>query len=65
MDGELASRLRDAGLTEEQTRIALGVFEELVRERAAARRSASGPSDQEDFRGLFAGSESFYEHRGD
>jgi hypothetical protein len=41
------------------------VFEELVRERDAARQYASGPSDQEDFRGLFAGSESFYEHRGD
>lgn len=62
MDGELVSRLRDAGLTEEQTRIAVRVFEEFLRERAAGEPSSSG---QEQFRGLFAGSESFYEHRED
>lgn len=61
MNDELASRLKEAGLTEEQTRIALGVFEQFLRERAPEER----PPGQEPFRGLFAGSESFYEHRED
>lgn len=61
MDGELASRLRDAGLNEDQTRIAVRVFEDFLRERAAGEPPSSG----QEFRGLFAGSESFYEHHDD
>jgi hypothetical protein len=50
-----------AGLTEEQARRAVEVFEAFLRDRAAEERLNS--ADRNDFRSLFSGSLRFFEDR--
>lgn len=50
-----------AGLSEEQARRAVEVFEEFLRDRAAAEWPES--ADKRDFQSLFSGSLKFFEDR--
>ena len=51
-----------AGLTDEQARRAVEVFEAFLRDRAAAERL--DPADRDDLQSFFSGSLGFFEERG-